>query len=69
MATEPIDHGTLPKLVEAGAVRGACEAAACDAWFREQVQVSIDDPLPSVPDDEARSQFATLKIALRQGAR
>ena len=40
-----------------------------DAWFREQVQASIDDPRPSVPDDEARTRFAARRAALRQRAR
>jgi hypothetical protein len=53
----------------AAAMRSAHEAAAYDAWFREQVQASIDDPRPSVSDDDARAQFAARKAALRQGAR
>ena len=40
-----------------------------DAWFREQVQASIDDPRPSVPDDDARLRFAARRAALRQRAR
>lgn len=53
----------------AEALRRTHEAAAYDAWFREQVQASIDDPRPSVPDDEARAQFADRKAALRHAAR
>lgn len=48
------------------ALKRAHEAAAYDAWFREQVQASIDDPRPSVPDDEARAHFSARKQALRQ---
>lgn len=36
-----------------------------DAWFRAQVQASIDDLRPSVPDDEARTRFAARRAALR----
>lgn len=53
----------------AEALKRAHEAAAHDAWFREQVQASIDDPRPSVPDDEARAMFAARKAILRHGAR
>ena len=52
----------------AEALTRAHEALAYDAWFREQVQASIDDPLPGVPDDEARAMFAARKAALRQRA-
>lgn len=52
----------------AAALKRAHEAAAYDAWFREQVQASIDDPRPSVPDEEARVQFAARKAALQKAA-
>ena len=45
-------------------MKRAHQAAAYDTWFREQVQALIDDPQPSVDDDEARKQFA----AKRAGA-
>ena len=38
--------------------------AAHDAWFREQVQASIDDPRPSVDDDVAKKEFAARRAAL-----
>lgn len=47
------------------AMRKANEAVSHDKWFRSQVQASLDDTRPSVPDDEARKQFATRKAALR----
>jgi hypothetical protein len=53
----------------AEALKRAHEAAAYDTWFREQVQASIDDPRPSVTDDEARARFSARKAALRQAAR
>ncbi len=39
-------------------------AAAYDAWFREQVQASIDDPRPSLGDDQARTHMAARRQAL-----
>lgn len=50
------------------ALKRAHEAVAYDAWFREQVQASIDDPRPAVPDEETRRRFAARKNALRKGA-
>lgn len=50
------------------ALKRAHEAVAYDAWFREQVQISIDDPRPAVPDEETRRSFAARKNALRKGA-
>ena len=47
-------------------MKRAHEAAAYDAWFRAQVQASIDDPRANVSDDEARAHFAARKAALRQ---
>ena len=46
----------------------AHQAAAHEAWFREQVQASIDDPSPSVGDDEVRRQFAAKRAALAKRA-
>lgn len=42
----------------------AHEAAAYDAWFRAQVQASIDDPRPSLSNDQARTQMAARRQAL-----
>lgn len=47
------------------ALKKAHEAAAHDTWFRAQVQASLEDPRPSVPDEEAREVFAARKAALR----
>lgn len=44
------------------------QAAAYDAWFRAQVQASIDDPRPSVADDAVRRKFAAKREALRKRA-
>ncbi|KEY59257.1 hypothetical protein [Serratia sp. DD3] len=48
------------------ALKRAHEAAAYDAWFREQVQASMDDPRPAVSNEEAKHQFAARKAALRK---
>ena len=50
----------------ADALKRAHEAAAYDTWFREQVQASMNDPRPSVSDEEARTMFAKRRAALRQ---
>lgn len=50
----------------AEALKRAHEAAAYDAWFREQVQASIDDPRPGIPHDEVESRFAAKREALRR---
>ncbi|WP_407830643.1 antitoxin PaaA2 family protein [Verminephrobacter eiseniae] len=49
-------------------LKRAHEAAVYDAWFREQVQASIDDPRQSMSDEEVRAMFAKRKAALRQCA-
>ena len=38
------------------ALKRAHESAAYDAWFREQVQESINDPRPSVPHEEVMTK-------------
>jgi len=45
-------------------MKRAHQAAAYDSWFREQVKASIDDPRPSIDDDQARKQFAAKRGAL-----
>jgi hypothetical protein len=65
---DPDTPKTTRRPDRAEALKRAHEAAAHDAWFREQVRASIDDPRPSVPDDEARAHFAARRAALRQRA-
>jgi len=43
------------------------DTATYDAWFRALVQASLDDPRPSIPDEEARRIFAIRREKLRQG--
>lgn len=40
-------------------------AAAYDSWFREQVQISLDDPRPSISAEDAKTAFAQRKAALK----
>lgn len=40
------------------------EAAAYDAWFREQVQAAINDPRPSLGADQAHARMAARRQAL-----
>ena len=49
-------------------MKRAHEAAAYDAWFREQVQASIDDPRPSLSHDQARTHMAARRQALLKKA-
>jgi hypothetical protein len=63
---DPGGIGTARRPDRAEALKRTHEAAAYDAWFREQVQASIDDPRPSVSDEEALAHFAARRAALRQ---
>lgn len=60
---DPLKTHTRPDRAEA--LKRTHEAAAYDQWFRDQVQASIDDPRPSVPDEDARRIFSDKKAALR----
>jgi hypothetical protein len=42
--------------------------AAYEAWFIQQVQASIDDPRPSIPDDEVRRLMAKKRDLLKRSA-
>lgn len=54
--------------VAADRMKRAHQAAAHDTWFRQQVQMSIDDPRASVDDDDARRQFAAKRATLAKRA-
>lgn len=41
------------------------QANSYDAWFRERIQRSLDDPRPSVPHDEAMNRTRALIAAKR----
>jgi uncharacterized protein with von Willebrand factor type A (vWA) domain len=45
-------------------MKRAHEAASYDAWFRESVQASLDDPRPSVSDEVARKEHEARRAEL-----
>ena len=65
---EPGAAKTHTRPDRAQALKQAHAAAAYEQWFRHQVQSSMDDPRPSVPDDEARAMFTAKKASLRAAA-
>jgi hypothetical protein len=42
----------------------AQEQAEYDDWLRAEVQAAIDDPRPSVPNDEVEREFAKVRAEL-----
>jgi hypothetical protein len=54
-------RATRPDRAEA--LKKAHEAAAYDAWFRQQVQEAIDDPSPSIPGEIVEAEFAAMRQA------
>lgn len=62
---DPDARKTHTRPDRAVALKRAHEAAAYDQWFRDQLQASIDDPRPSVPDEDARRVFTDKKAILR----
>lgn len=66
---DPLQMKTYARPDRAEAMKQAHEAAAYEEWFKRQVQISIDDPRPSVSDEEARRIFAAKRDALRQRVR
>lgn len=50
----------------AEAMKRAHEAAAYDAWFRDQVQQAINDPNPSVQHTEAKALFDSRRKMLQK---
>lgn len=66
---DPLQVKTYSRPDRSDAMKQVHEAAAYEEWFRKQVQASIDDPRPSVSDEEARRIFAAKRDAIRQRAR
>ncbi len=66
---DPLQIKTYSRPDRSEAMKQAHEAAAYEEWYREQVQASIDDPRPSVSDEDARRIFAAKRDAIRQRAR
>lgn len=50
-------------------LKRAHEAAAYDVWFREEVQASIDDPRPSLSNEDADAHMARVFATLEKKAR
>lgn len=42
------------------------EEAAYTQWLKAEIQESIDDPRPSIPNDEVKRHFAERRAALRK---
>lgn len=63
---DPLSQKTTKRPDRSVALKRAHEAAAYDTWFRTQVQASIDDPRPSVANEDVRMAFAKRKGALRK---
>lgn len=57
---EPDPPKTTRRPDHSEASKCAHEATAYDAWFREQVQVTIDDPRPSIPHADVMAAAQTV---------
>jgi hypothetical protein len=53
----------------AEALKRAHEAAAYDKWFRGQVQVALDDPRPSMPNEQVSARWAKKRAQLVKKAK
>jgi hypothetical protein len=51
------------------ALKQAHEAAAYAKWFRDQVQVALDDPRPSMPNEEVSARWAKKRAQLVKKAK
>jgi hypothetical protein len=51
------------------ALKRAHKAAAYDKWFRGQVQDALDDPRPSVRNDEVSARWAKKRARLVKKAK
>lgn len=51
------------------ALKRAHEAAAYDKWFRGQVQAALDDPQPSIPNEEVSARWAKKRARLAKKAK
>jgi hypothetical protein len=66
---DPLQMKTYSRPDRSDAMKQVHDAAAYATWFKEQVQASIDDPRPSVSDEDARRMFAAKREAIRQRMR
>ena len=51
------------------ALKQAHEAAAYDKWFRSQVQAALDDPRPSMPNEDVSARWAKKRARLVKKAK
>jgi hypothetical protein len=51
-------------LAASARMKHAHQAAEYDTWFKAQLQASVDDPRPGVPDEEAKARMASRRDAL-----
>ena len=58
-----------PRPDRAEALKHAHEAAAYDKWFRGQVQIALDDPRPSMPNEEVSARWAKKRSQLVKKAK
>ncbi|MGH8389383.1 MAG: hypothetical protein ACRESJ_28545 [Pseudomonas sp.] len=66
---DPLHIKTYTRPDRSEAMKQAHEAAAYEDWFKEQVQIGLDDSRPTVSDEEARRIFAAKRDAIRQRVR
>jgi len=50
-------HKTLTRPDKSAALKRAHQAAEYDRWFRSQVQAAIDDPQPSIPQEQVKQHM------------
>jgi hypothetical protein len=67
---DPANRGGVTRPDRSEALKRAHEAAAFDeatyeAWFRKQVQDSLDDPRPTIAHEDVKAYFAARKAVLR----
>ena len=63
---DPASQKTAKRPDRSAALKRAHAAAAYDTWFRVQVHASIDDPRPSIANEDVREAFTKRKAALRK---
>ncbi|MFJ4259034.1 hypothetical protein ACIP01_19030 [Pseudomonas monteilii] len=66
---DPGQMSTYQRPDRAQALKRAHEAAAYEAWFRDQVAESLEDTSPMMGDEEAERLFAAHRAALTANKR
>jgi hypothetical protein len=68
-AYDPRQLTTYQRPDRTQALKRAHEAAAYEAWFRDQVEASLNDTSPVVEDEEVRKLFAARRAAFKTKTR